>query len=90
MSNQPSVRRPTCPDPLTLQMFLNDGLPPENARRVDAHGSSCPTCQQALERLVGGVPSPLAATANEGGQTADEMAPKLLGYETVGRFGSGA
>jgi hypothetical protein len=45
-----------CPDETTLRDFLQDRLAGADAKRIDDHRGGCPTCQGALDRLLGSLP----------------------------------
>jgi serine/threonine protein kinase/regulation of enolase protein 1 (concanavalin A-like superfamily) len=47
----------SCPGPDELRQLLDDELPAEAQRAVQAHLEGCPLCQQALERLAAAGPS---------------------------------
>jgi hypothetical protein len=45
-----------CPDESELWSFIQDQLAAVDAERIDQHIGGCPTCQQALDRLLGSLP----------------------------------
>ena len=46
-----------CPPPDQLRHLLDDALPDDAQRSLQTHLESCPTCQEALERLAAAGPS---------------------------------
>jgi tetratricopeptide (TPR) repeat protein/tRNA A-37 threonylcarbamoyl transferase component Bud32 len=54
-----------CPDESTLWRFLRDQLDDAAAERVDDHVGGCPSCQRALDRLIGSLPDRLLPEADE-------------------------
>jgi tetratricopeptide (TPR) repeat protein len=47
---------PSCPDDSALRKFLQDELDTGDAERLDEHIGGCPTCQTALDRMLGSMP----------------------------------
>jgi serine/threonine protein kinase len=59
----PTNTESLCPDASTLQQFLNDELSEADGALLKEHVDSCPSCQEVIERLVGGLPEALDTIA---------------------------
>ncbi|HYV34545.1 MAG TPA: serine/threonine-protein kinase [Gemmataceae bacterium] len=85
----------SCPEPTTLQQFLNDQLSGADSVPVTEHIDTCPLCQQALARMVGTLPGPLDALppvpnrAPLRGNASSESSIQIPGYEILGEVGRG-
>ena len=78
-----------CLDESALRKFLRDELPAEEASRVDHHLGACPACQRCLDRLIGGLPPGLIATAGAPAAVGEDGPPALPGCETLGPVAEG-
>jgi hypothetical protein len=97
----PATRLPTCPDPATLQRFLNDEVSEADVARLAEHIDGCPACQGELARLVGTLPGPLDLVTRDDGARSpeDAVVPRgpppawvpghVPGYEILGEAGRG-
>jgi serine/threonine protein kinase len=81
--------RPSCPDTLILHKWLHDELAREEAASVEEHVGTCPFCQQALDRLGGGLSGLLFQSPGKPGDPEDGEPPHLSGYEPLGQIGAG-
>jgi tetratricopeptide (TPR) repeat protein len=89
MSTPTPATQTPCPDESVLRKFLRDELPEEEASRVDRHLGACPACGRLLDRLIGGLPPGLIATAGEPGAAGEDGPPALAGYETLAPVAAG-
>src|SRR4051794_37802491 len=92
----PKPQMPSCPEPTTLQQFLNDELSGADSGTVTEHIDTCPLCQQTLARMVGNAPGPLDALPRVPAtvpfralQPRAELPIQVPGYEILAEIGRG-
>jgi tetratricopeptide (TPR) repeat protein len=78
-----------CPDPEILKKLLYDELTQPEANLVEEHVDHCSDCQQALQQLVGSLPTTLAQLPEMQNLPSDGDPPTLPGYTVMGRIDSG-
>jgi tRNA A-37 threonylcarbamoyl transferase component Bud32 len=95
----PVTRLPTCPDPATLQRFLNEEVSEADVGPLAVHIDGCPACQGALGQLLGTLPGPLDLVTRHDGarhprgdvlsQSSPSVSDRVPGYEILGEAGRG-